>query len=86
MLVAVAKDDPCLGCDASRMEFGQFVLSGIEVDGLLQTSELFLGAFREQGELTGIDREHVASRGQANSSWFDSGATLKSPNFLRSHS
>ena len=86
VLVAVAKDDQCLVCEASCMEFGQFVSGGIEVDGLSQASDFLLAAFREQGELTGIDREHVASRGYINSSWFDSGATLKSPNFRRSQS
>ena len=52
----------CLVCDASRMEFGQFVSGGIEVDGLLQASDFFLGACCEQGELTGMDREHVTSQ------------------------
>ena len=35
---------------------------GIEVDGLLQASDFFLGACCEQGELTGMDREHVTSQ------------------------
>ena len=47
------------------MEFRQFVSAGIDVDGLLQASDFFLGALREQGELTGIGREHVASQGSA---------------------
>ena len=46
-----------------RMEFRQFIAASIVVDGLLQASDFFLGAFREQGELTGIDREHVAPQG-----------------------
>ena len=46
-----------------RIEFRPFISAGVEVDGLVPASDFFLGAFREQGELTGIDREHVASQG-----------------------
>ena len=54
MLVTAPKHDKRFGCDVSRKGFRQFILASVEVDGVLQALDFFLGAFREQGELTGV--------------------------------
>ena len=36
------------------MEFGQFISASVNVDGLLQAADFFLGDFREHGELAGV--------------------------------
>ena len=50
--------------DELRLKFRQLDSAGVDVDGFLKAADFFLGAFCEQGELTGMDREHVTSQGQ----------------------